>query len=340
MEVSVHEAFMLARHYWLPSQGIAGLGVRDGCTLVVYVESEDAATRVPETLAGHSVETRVVGRLVALSTRYALQFWPGRVRAAAERRDERWRPAPGGVSIGHYLITAGTLGCRVYDNLTGARMILSNNHVLANVNNAKLGDPILQPGPYDGGRVDRDTIARLTRFVELRPNGNLVDAAIARPLRDDYLSDTILGLGVVKDVRDPVVGLVVSKSGRTTGVTSGRVSDVSASVKVWYSDDVYFLFDDQCLTDGPIGQPGDSGSVIVDGAMNAVGLLFAGSPLTTVFNRALHVENQLNIQFVRVPGVPVKGVSPLVPIAAGAAVIGLSAMLRDVWRRRGRELYA
>jgi len=44
----------------------------------------------------------------------------------------RFRPAPGGVSIGHYLITAGTFGCIVKKN--GVKFILSNNHVLANSN--------------------------------------------------------------------------------------------------------------------------------------------------------------------------------------------------------------
>ncbi len=32
---------------------------------------------------------------------------------------ERHRPAPGGVSLGHYQITAGTLGCVVRDHQTG-----------------------------------------------------------------------------------------------------------------------------------------------------------------------------------------------------------------------------
>ena len=59
----------------------------------------------------------------------------------------RIRPAPGGVSIGHRDITAGTLGCLVAKN--GQTFILSNNHVLANSNEADPGDPILQPGPYD-----------------------------------------------------------------------------------------------------------------------------------------------------------------------------------------------
>ncbi len=41
---------------------------------------------------------------------------------------QRMRPAPPGVSIGHYKITAGTLGCIVKDGRTGRPMILSNNH--------------------------------------------------------------------------------------------------------------------------------------------------------------------------------------------------------------------
>jgi hypothetical protein len=53
----------------------------------------------------------------------------------------RIRPAPGGVSVGHFAITAGTLGCLAL-GLNPPRnnrlMVLSNNHVLANSNNAGL----------------------------------------------------------------------------------------------------------------------------------------------------------------------------------------------------------
>ena len=73
----------------------------------------------------------------------------GQIRALQARTD-RWRPAPGGVSIGHYKITAGTFGSIVRDRETGNRLILSNNHVIANSNDADAGDEILQPGPIDG----------------------------------------------------------------------------------------------------------------------------------------------------------------------------------------------
>lgn len=85
----------------------------------------------------------------------------------------RFRPAPGGVSIGHFNITAGTLGCWVQKN--NELYILSNNHVMANSNAASVGDAILQPGPADSGEISRDQIAKLSDFVPINfegENGN------------------------------------------------------------------------------------------------------------------------------------------------------------------------
>ena len=81
----------------------------------------------------------------------------------------RLRPAPGGVSIGHTNVTAGTLGCLVQQE--GKVYILSNNHVLANSNEAEIGDSILQPGVYDGGKFPDDFIARLSNFIPIRFEG-------------------------------------------------------------------------------------------------------------------------------------------------------------------------
>lgn len=86
---------------------------------------------------------------------------------------KRYRPAPGGVSIAHVNVTAGTLGCLVQKN--GVLYILSNNHVLANSNEASSSDPILQPGPHDGGQLSEDKIAELSDFVPIifeSDNGN------------------------------------------------------------------------------------------------------------------------------------------------------------------------
>ena len=55
----------------------------------------------------------------------------------------------------------------VKDRDSGEPFILSNNHVLANSNEAMVGDAILQPGPTDGGQNPSDVVARLERFVGL-----------------------------------------------------------------------------------------------------------------------------------------------------------------------------
>ena len=114
------------------------------------------------------VDVRYVGRLIKLETPATLQ--------------KRRRPLVIGCSIGHFAITAGTLGCFVTDRKTKAALILSNNHVLANENNAKKGDAIIQPGDFDGGKRPKDVVAKLRNFVALKPAAtNMVDCAVAAP---------------------------------------------------------------------------------------------------------------------------------------------------------------
>lgn len=92
----------------------------------------------------------------------------GELRAQQSPR-LRFRPTiPGGVSIGHYRVTAGTLGAVVRHRETGERLILSNNHVLANSNDAAINDGIIQPGMIDGGIASADVIAQLAQFIPLR----------------------------------------------------------------------------------------------------------------------------------------------------------------------------
>lgn len=78
---------------------------------------------------------------------------------------DRVRPVPGGYSIGHWRITSGTLG--VWVKRGDQPLILSNNHVLADSNNALIGSQILQPGVFDGGQRAVDLIARLDSFVKI-----------------------------------------------------------------------------------------------------------------------------------------------------------------------------
>jgi S1-C subfamily serine protease len=73
-------------------------------------------------------------------------------------RTRSHRPLVCGVSVGHRDITAGTLGCFV--TIDAGAAILSNNHVLADENRAKIGDPIIQPAQYDDGGAPDDVVRR------------------------------------------------------------------------------------------------------------------------------------------------------------------------------------
>ncbi len=95
----------------------------------------------------------------------------GDIRLLNERVSFK-RPAHPGMSLGHYKISAGTFGAVVKDKNTGKVLLLSNNHVLANISNgsddrASIGDQIIQPGIYDGGILENHTIAHLWKFVPL-----------------------------------------------------------------------------------------------------------------------------------------------------------------------------
>src|SRR5437016_8637098 len=120
-------------------------------------------TGLPSVLDGIPVTAEVAGMLVAFSD-----------------PTKRQRPAPMGFSVGHPAITAGSIGARVVDG-SGNVYVLSNNHVLANSNDATIGDAELQPGPYDGGTAPADQIGTLAAFntidrSEERRVGKSVDA--------------------------------------------------------------------------------------------------------------------------------------------------------------------
>lgn len=88
----------------------------------------------------------------------------GRIVAHNINRRTRQRPLRPGLSIGHPAGSAGTLGAFVLKE--GQLYLLGNNHVLARLNQAEAGDPILQPGPADGGTLF-DQVAQLADYSRL-----------------------------------------------------------------------------------------------------------------------------------------------------------------------------
>lgn len=276
---------------------------------------------IPKNLNGIKTDVVEVGVIRKLAPK---KYLP----KTAEEHTGKWRPAIGGISIGHRDITAGTLGCVVYKK--GEKHILSNNHVLANSNNANIGDPILQPGPYDGGTM-QDQIAVLSHFIPIKFGAespvceianfvlwllnwlthlfrkdytwklekqtggvNYVDCALARPLKDDLVDLTILEIGQPSGIAVPYVGMNLKKSGRTTALTEGEILYLDAAVRVEYGYGEEALFENQIIA-GPISQGGDSGSVVLTANNELVGLLFAGSDEVTILNPIGKVFESLDI---------------------------------------------
>lgn len=232
------------------------------------------AEKIPSNINGLATDVIPVGDIVALA-----------------------RPTKCGVSVGHYKVAAGTLGClvKLSDVETNKRYILSNNHVLANCNQTKIGDPILEPGSEDGGELS-NPIAILRdyqklHFVNLRilerlrifgSRINTMDAAIAEVLNTNEIYPEITEIGKLqKPEMLPSLGQTVCKYGRSTQYKSGVIGDISFDVKgVKYPRNKCADFVEQIVidwTEQEFSRKGDSGSLIVaQSTKQPVALLFAG----------------------------------------------------------------
>lgn len=228
--------------------------------------------------AGPDVDVRRTGRISAVP---AGGPRPPVVTARAVGETGRVRPLRPGVSVAHIDVTAGTLGGFV--TIEGRLHALSNHHVLVGTPTARAGDPVLQPGPADGGRAPRDRVGALAGFLPLAAGTTAsVDAATA--VLDEEDVDLTYPSGPVTGTLRVAGAETVEKIGRTTGLTRGRVTAFELDdVVVGYGPDVGDVsFDDQLevegLGRGPFSRGGDSGSLVsVPGTGRAVGLLFAGS---------------------------------------------------------------
>ncbi len=286
--------------------------------LAIGYPSADADVLLQRATPGRAAPVGMGDLFDGANTAPYLELQPPQV-VVPEIVAKRVRPVEGGWSVGHYKITAGTIATCVYDMQPGAGSnppaygvgipskyyILSNNHVLANSNAGNPGDPILQPGPYDGGTDPADRIATLSRFIPImfEPplprilHRNIVDAAIAEARFDD-IDRSIHWNGVVRGWKTKAqvsVGMPIKKTGRTTNLTFGRVVAINATVDVRYGVQVA-RFTDQIITT-PMSAGGDSGSLILSAEDNqAVGLLFAGSSQVTIANQFENVRTYLRIE--------------------------------------------
>lgn len=248
----------------------------DGSLAIKVLTEARGVSGIPAYLEGVPVEVEVTGKIVAL--------------------------AQVGTSTGNAKeCAAGTIGARVKDS-AGKLYALSNNHVYARENKAKIGEQIVSPGLYDAVpqcTFDPQTvIGTLAKFVKIQfgAKRNTVDAAVAL-LSTTVSNTTPAGYTPSSTAVSATVGWMVKKYGRTTGETHGTVTGVNVTVRVQYSSGIATFADQIQISPGGFSAAGDSGSLIVTDDLNAnpVGLLFAGSSTTTIANRIQNVTNALGV---------------------------------------------
>jgi hypothetical protein len=228
---------------------------------------------------------QILQRLIAMARNEVDIVETGQVRLFAPDIDaqtlrSRCRPLVIGCSVAHVTATAGTLSFMAKHNKTNRTVLVSNSHVFAHSGSAKIGDGITQPGRIDG---TAEPVAALLDFVPLKPDGsNLVDAAMAVPdPAVDLQPGSIPGIGLFTFTGGDVLpNMSVTKVGRTSGLTRGVVTAVEVDHVLVDTEAGNMTFDGQIEmkgTEHAFSQPGDSGSLVVTGQGQAIGIVFCGN---------------------------------------------------------------
>jgi len=305
-------------------RGVVGSAIgwdKDGNPIIRVFGDGAVAADLPDEIDGFPVQLETTGPVYALKY-VCRENNPNRSKQCPEPQQaipassvptsttEYQRPVYNGASIGHFSITAGTVACIVSQNCH--TLVLSNNHVLADSNAATVGDPVLQPGPFDGGNNPNDTVGTVFDWVDIVMNdsaSNRVDAAVALIAGQDFTNVTLPdGYGRPRaEWRTPQAGMKVQKYGRTTNQTEGTVTGINAIVHVNYTSccaqfiDQVVIQPDAGFDDFALG--GDSGSlVVINGGPDdrmPVALVFALAENGSVFaNPISEVLSQLNIEIL------------------------------------------
>jgi len=306
-------------------KSVGGVSTGEPCVVVSVTRKEPPAVLSAEDLIPPQVD-QVSTDVVEV----------GRVMAQGINRTGVLRPIRPGMSIGHRDGTAGTLGCIVQrDNqrfmlsanhvlallneveigdpiyqpgpADGSTELNTCGQLVGFVALKFLGEePSLPPAP-DEPQGCSAILSSLLRALSqpqtaspaqiLTTQSNYVDVAIASPAPGIGLDPRIIDVGGAPvGLASPTLGLAVIKSGRTTGLTQGRITQVEVTVDVEYDGRVA-RFTDQVMA-SPMSQRGDSGSLVLDYERKAVGLLFAGSEAVSIMTPIQTVLAALNVELV------------------------------------------
>lgn len=298
---------------------------------------------IPSTINNFTIDIVEMGEAFALNIKPSITLSPpppppkevvaSRPVIPRLRTQLKYRPLLAGTSATHFQSTACTLNCLFIENGTGRLLMASNNHCFGRENRAKIGDPILQPSPYDGGIAPKDQIGEFYKFVEIRFGEykhslrnkllkirktfrsmedffNRVDIAFAsfkcsncpvcNPITNACLVK-VYGIGLPIGKRLPDLNQKVQKVGRTTGKTVGTVISTSWTGIVKYSRGTATFIDCILVSGNNFSLGGDSGSPVLDMDGNYIGALFGGSENYSIVCKASNIEKEGNVELVVLP---------------------------------------
>ena len=275
-----------------------GLAANGSPALVIYVDQDspsraDIIRSLPPQIRGVGLKVEVTEKFHAFAAHTAKQVPPIQLGTS------------GGWSydLANGYCCGGTLGSLVQVN--GVQYIMSNYHVfesdiVSGGNNivANTGDPIIQPGLIDVScnSANAQVVGSLVKLASL-PDSN-VDVSIAEVSPGMVSVDgAILEIGTISaNTVSAALRMGVKKSGRTTGLSSGSISGLNATISVAYDNECAGgaaftkTFTGQIVVSNrgkKFLNSGDSGSLMVEKVTTnprAVGLLYAGSSSSAIAN--------------------------------------------------------
>ena len=297
---------------WTMAENIQGLGIAERITAGKKLDDLVLKVYVDRKLPKGRLDNPVPSRVDLPGIDQTIETDVEEIgKVELEANTSRHRPAMPGCGLGHFEVPVGTFGCLVRKRgEPGNLYVLSNSHVLANQGLCTVGDVVLQAGKHDGGADPDDVLCELAEWVPFQFSDegfpNLVDAAIARVRNPEEVTSFVNRIGVPQGVSTIVRrGMMVRKSGRTTDVTIGEIKDVDYRLPMFYKT----VDADGEESTGRAGlrdqvlctrytAPGDSGSAVFNTQGKIVGLHFAGSTSTSIFNKIGNVLEALGIEIV------------------------------------------
>ena len=259
-----------------------GVGIKvdqDQISLVVYATAQIDMDRVPARFIGYPVNLVIIGDTVAMGgdSNVLVDSLRGKQKIVTGGASGANRDLPGNV---------GTLGCICRSSSKFRRkkrkIVLSNKHVLCDLQIPVDDGVVVHPSP--GEPVPSREIGSVLASSSLDTDSiNQTDAAISELWNDVEYSEVIPGIGRLSGLfahHALETGKKVMKTGRSTGRTTAEVDSIFADFKVYYERlNKVIEFQDQIVvaSSTPFVETGDSGSILVDEARRAVGLIFAGA---------------------------------------------------------------